>query len=244
MKQFQLIFLVLLATAGLQAQGVVINEVLASNDSVQADQDGEYDDYIELYNSSTSTIDLSGYYLSDDASNLSKWRFPNGNSIAASGFLVVWADDDTLQSGLHANFKVSATNGETIFLSDASSSLLDSLQLSPQTTDISYGRFPDGSSMLQTMLPTFNGQNSGSTGILSIADSKSGVKLYPNPTTDVLNLKIDRSDGEYELLVYDLQGSVILREMRSGNQLIRTADWTPGIYFLRAGDYTARIVKQ
>ena len=58
---------------------LVINEIMASNDQTQADQYGEYDDWIELYNNGTQSINLSGYHLSDDLTNLSKYTF--GNSI-------------------------------------------------------------------------------------------------------------------------------------------------------------------
>ena len=53
-----------------------INEFLAANDTINQDPQGEYDDWIELYNSSTETIDLSGYYLTDDLDDLTQWSFP------------------------------------------------------------------------------------------------------------------------------------------------------------------------
>ena len=71
----------------------------------QADQDGDFDDWIELYNNGSSPIDLEGYYLSDDPEDVMQWAFPAGTEIAANGYLVVWADEDEDQSGLHANFK-------------------------------------------------------------------------------------------------------------------------------------------
>ncbi|MBK8706059.1 MAG: lamin tail domain-containing protein [Saprospiraceae bacterium] len=55
---------------------VVINELMASNSATAADNAGEFDDWIELYNKSANAINLSGYYLSDNPANLAKWEFP------------------------------------------------------------------------------------------------------------------------------------------------------------------------
>ncbi|MBL4592748.1 MAG: CotH kinase family protein [Flavobacteriales bacterium] len=96
---------------------VVLNELCAINNSVWTDNQGEYEDWIELYNNSSSTVSLNGYYLSDDNSNLTKWMFPD-TSIAPNSYMIIWADNDTLDAGLHAGFKLSAA-GEAIFLSDS-----------------------------------------------------------------------------------------------------------------------------
>ena len=71
---------------------VVINEYSVSNLSQFPDNYAKYEDWIELYNTSASPVNLSGYYLSDDSINNIKWRIPNGISIAASGFLKFWAN--------------------------------------------------------------------------------------------------------------------------------------------------------
>ncbi|MBP7050479.1 MAG: lamin tail domain-containing protein [Phycisphaerae bacterium] len=128
---------------------VVINEVLASNGTCLADPEGEYDDWIELYNPSDVPVDLGGMYLTDDLETPTRWQFPTDDAaattIAAHGYLLVWADGDVTGSGLHADFKLSA-EGETIAFYDLDgSTLIDSVSFPVQTTDISYGRIPDGS---------------------------------------------------------------------------------------------------
>ena len=60
---------------------VKINEFLAANDSANQDPQGDYDDWIELYNSGTETIDLTGYYLTDDLDDLTQWSFPQGTTL-------------------------------------------------------------------------------------------------------------------------------------------------------------------
>ncbi len=129
------------------SQSIVLNEVMASNGHAFADPQGDYDDWIELFNNSNQIVDVSGYWLSDDPDNPKKWSIPNNIStlttLEPGGFLVIWADDDTGDLGLHANFKLSAL-GEDIVLSDPNGMELDHLRFGEQTQDISYGRFPDG----------------------------------------------------------------------------------------------------
>lgn len=122
---------------------VVINEVMASNTSILADPQGEFDDWIELHNLTDQEVDLTGRYLSDEPNNPRKWAFPAGTGIPPDGYLIVWADEDgSATPGLHASFKLSA-DGEEIFLTDTDANfnaILDSVSFGPQTTDRSYGR--------------------------------------------------------------------------------------------------------
>jgi hypothetical protein len=70
---------------------VVINEFMASNGMTRADEDGEFEDWIELHNTGDAAVDLSGWGLSDNDGNPFKWQFPAGTTIEARGFLLVWA---------------------------------------------------------------------------------------------------------------------------------------------------------
>jgi hypothetical protein len=136
---------------------IVINEFMASNSKTLTDPQGEYDDWIELWNISAAEIDLSGFYLSDDPDKPRKWSFPAGTRIPADGYLIVWADEDgAAAAGLHVNFKLSAT-GEQILLSDTDArrnALLDSITFGAQETDRSYGRSAADAKVFQTMAPT------------------------------------------------------------------------------------------
>ena len=91
-----------------------INEVLADNRAGMADQRGEKDPWIELYNAGSATLDLSPYYLSNDPTNLAQWPFPPGSTLGPGGFLVVWADgqsDQSVPNEMHASFRLDQTNG-------------------------------------------------------------------------------------------------------------------------------------
>ncbi|MCL5282209.1 MAG: CotH kinase family protein, partial [Planctomycetes bacterium] len=127
---------------------VAINEIMASNRRTLADPQGEFDDWIELYNKSSAAVDVGGCYLTDDLSDPTKWQIPantpTATTIAAHGYLLIWADGQVAATGLHAGFKLN-NQGEEVGLFGADGvTLIDSCSFGPQQTDISYGRFPDG----------------------------------------------------------------------------------------------------
>jgi len=130
-----------------QAQVLFINEFLASNSNVNQDEDGNYDDWIELYNAGNVAVNIGGMYITDDLEAPTKYKLPDGMTISGKGFLLIWCDKDG--NGLHTNFKLSS-GGEQIGLYDRDGvTPIDTLTYGAQTTDVSYGRLPDGSSNWQ-----------------------------------------------------------------------------------------------
>lgn len=221
---------------------LVINEFMASNETTVADQDGEYDDWIELYNNSTSPIDLEGYFLSDDANDLMQWAFPAGTSIAGNGYVVVWADNDEEQAGLHANFKLSAS-AESVFLVNASGVIVDEVSFVDQTADISYGRYPNGTGSFQTMTPTFNGENNGTTATSNPTLESIAIKASPNPAKTSFYLEISALEQkERAVSVYNLNGTVLYQQSILNNTWIDTSDWTPGMYIVRVDNAFLKMV--
>ena len=94
-----------------------ISEFMASNTRTLADEDGDYSDWIEIYNPNAGPISLDGWFLTDSTNDLSKWRFPATN-ITAGGFLVVFASEKNRRTPgirLHTDFKLSA-DGEYLAL--------------------------------------------------------------------------------------------------------------------------------
>ncbi len=127
---------------------IVINEVMASNNQTLADPQGQYDDWIELYNPGDTPVDIGGMYLTDDPDDPTKWQVPTDmaalTTIAPKGYLLIWADDDTDDQGLHAGFKLSA-NGDQVGLFDADGvTLIHSISFDALDVDTSFGYFPDG----------------------------------------------------------------------------------------------------
>ena len=142
---------------------LAINEVVAENISVGKDPQGDFDDYIEIVNTSGNEVDLSGKFLTDSKKNPRKWRFPKGTKIAAGGRLVVWADEDgKAKEGLHANFKL-AKGGETVQLIDsdkAGNSILDEVAFTKLDPDVAFRRFPDATGDFSEGAPTPGAANS------------------------------------------------------------------------------------
>ncbi len=136
-----------------------INEFMASNDTTILDPDFNDDgDWIEIYNSGDEDVDISGYYLTDDLGEPTKWQVPNGVTVPAHGFLLIWADDnDTLITAPHTNFKLSG-GGEQVGLFAPDTTVVDTITYGEQQTDVSYGRYPDGSDNWEFMTHPTPGQ--------------------------------------------------------------------------------------
>ena len=137
---------------------VKINEFMTTNTGTVCDQDGEYDDWIELYNNSDVTVNLSGYYLTDNHKWFEKWKFPSGTTIAGKGYLIIWADKDVTQAGLHASFKLSS-KGEELLLITPKLKIADYVVFGPQTLELSYSRIPNGTGPFSWQEPTFDCEN-------------------------------------------------------------------------------------
>ena len=110
---------------------LVINEFMASNSKYPDPQD-ECDDWIEIYNAGDEAIDIAGMYLIDDLNKPAMWRVPSGNpsltTIQSHKYLLIWADEDITDAGLHASFKLDTDNGDRIWLFDKDGrTLIDSV---------------------------------------------------------------------------------------------------------------------
>ena len=212
--------------------GVVINEIMPSNIETAADQDGEYDDWVELYNNTGTAIDLSGYFLSDDVAILNKWIFPTGTSIAANDYLIVWCDNDILQTGLHAGFKLTS-NGETLVLSDASMNPINEVTFPEVNPNHTYGRYANGTGGFIPMVPTFEAENSFTS--LNVEDEESiqNVLMYPNPANTTVQFDFGTSDI-VEVQVYDLSGRLIRTQSLVSNEACDVSNLSTGTYVVVA----------
>ena len=218
---------------------VVINELMASNSSTASDEAGEFDDWIELYNNSSSDVDLSGWYLSDNGLNLPKFALPAGTTIPANGYLIVWADEDGSQGDLHANFKLSS-GGETVVLSNASGEIVDQLVYGALQTDQAYARNPNGTGDFQAQSPTYNDNNDSGVGLVETKRASS-FHIYPNPAHNAAFVRLDNSQQQ-TLKVYNALG-VRLLEMQASNTVeLALEGWIPGIYTIQVGAESKRLV--
>ncbi len=206
---------------------VVINEFLADNSKSTPDPAGEYDDWIELYNPTSSPTLLTGRYMTDNPNNLTKWKITYDSLYINPGeYLVIWCDDNLDQPGIHATFKLSKS-GEYIGLIDIDGkTIIDSITFGQQQTDISYGRYPDGSENWSFMFPT-----PGSGNIITSIEDKIlpvdfKISAYPNPFNPEVNIQYTIPvNAEVKIKIYDLLGKEIWTKEEGYK--------TPGSYKLR-----------
>lgn len=134
--------------------GLVINEVCSTNKNSLKAADGTSPDWIEIFNAGDRDIDLSGVGVSDGNKNRFKFTFPSGASLKAGAYLIIHCDDvDSVTGELHAAFKISAA-GETIYLTAPDGSDIDTVVLPELDSDITYGRYTNGSSDFALLNPT------------------------------------------------------------------------------------------
>ena len=122
---------------------VLISELMAVNDGFLADKDGDYSDWIELHNTTAAPVDLGGWHLTDSASDLDKWTFPEGATLDANAYLVVFASDKNIAIAgqqYHTNFKLTS-GGEYLALVDDGGQVVHEYapEFPEQFTNVSYG---------------------------------------------------------------------------------------------------------
>ncbi len=144
-------------------ENITINEFMASNRSVLQDSDGQYKDWIELYNANPYPVDVAGMFISDDSLDPVKHRIParfsDSTTIPAGGFLVLWADDSTEQGILHLDFRLSGDGEQVILTQPNGLDLLDSVTYPDLIPDTPYGRSSDGLGSFCYMPPTPGASN-------------------------------------------------------------------------------------
>lgn len=166
---------------------------MSSNDTTIADEDGEFEDWIEIYNYGTTSINLNGYGLSDQTDNLFKLTFPDID-LAAKEYILVWASDKNRISErdkLHTNFKIKS-GGEAIILTASSGTKLSESSAVALATDKSYGRIPNGTGnwvFIDTPTPGTN--NSGAS---STVPEKIAINEFVSSNVG----GIQDEDGDYE----------------------------------------------
>ncbi|MBN2592351.1 MAG: lamin tail domain-containing protein [Sedimentisphaerales bacterium] len=148
---------------------LVINELMADNTGSARDQNGDADDWIEIYNYGESSINIGRMYLTDNQTADAGWRVPDNNPAATTippkGFLLIWADVETDEGTLHASFKLDSDGENVRFLAADGKTLIDEVTFVSQAKDRSYGRIPDGSGDWQAIATPTPGKSNTSVPI-------------------------------------------------------------------------------
>lgn len=210
---------------------LVINELMSNNENIAVDASDEYEDWIELYNTTSSPISTKGLHLTDTSGILHKWTLPN-IVINPDSYYIIWADEDGSQGQHHANFKLSNL-GEKLILSNSDSSIIDSVSYLAQSLNISYARLPNGTGSFSFSTPTFNKNNN----VTFIQDhyNDENFYCYPNPFRNQIHIISKTS-----YLITDVLGKVIY----SGKDpIVSTNSWKEGVYFIHLKKNPNTIIK-
>lgn len=219
---------------------VVINEFMASNSTTASDQDGEFDDWIELYNNGTEAVDLGGWFISDNPNNIPKWEVPAGTIIPGKGYLIVWADENGTQEGLHANFKLSA-GGENLYLVLPDTTIVQDIEFPEQETDMGYARIPNGTGDFVIQAPTFNANNEGIVGTGNPDLPETILRIFPNPTSGLVTVEINLTEV-MDMEVMHSTGQRLLRQTIQGKANLDLRAFPAGVYYVRVGDVVEKVV--
>jgi len=224
---------------------LVINEVMGYNKTAVADDFGEFDNWIELYNKGDEAINIGGLFFTDSIANPYKFRLssevPDSTIIEAHGHLTLWADNNEAQGIRHLNFKIAKT-GEEIGIFDYRGQLVDSIQYPFISPNISWGRLPDGYEVwTQFPQPTPSGSNM-ITLLPRMGQDQQGLNLYPNPVLEsaTFEIPVDKA-GKIRIRIVDARGAIVsvLQSYASmpGTEIISWnakdasgADLLPGLY--------------
>jgi hypothetical protein len=196
----------LLIVASASAQTVLINELLATNDTGLTDLGGDNDDWLELYNAGSEPVELGGMYVTDDEAELTAWQIPADQPtltvVPAGGFLVLWFDGEPEEGALHMDAKLSQ-NGEWVALVEGDGiTVVDSVRFGAQVADVSYGRLSDGAPGWGTFSQPTPGAPNTLSGQAAIPVFTPGPGQYSGPTI----MEISAGDGD-TVVYYTLDGS-------------------------------------
>jgi len=186
---------------------IVINEYSCSNLNGPTDAFGQRTDWIELYNTSATPINLAGYYMSDDKFTPQKWQVPTAISIPANGRIMVFCNERGVVQGgqIHTSFKLTQMKGEYFVLANASGVIVDSVKFIPTQANHSRGRKTDGAAawgLFDTPNP-----NAANVNAKDGYAAKPQMSVSPGFYTSAQNVNITTSDPTLQIR-YTTDGSV------------------------------------
>ena len=223
---------------------IVINEVCTSNLASLYDENGEHPDWIELYNRSSESVDISGWKLSDSHKRRDKWEFPEGTGISANGYLIVYADGTekkkpdadqsfsvesfimngeaiaTESTGLHTSFELS-DKGEQLILSDKGLTVADIVEVPNLKYDTSWARARDGENGFSRLTPSPNQSNSLGKNAVYPTLKKPEFSAESGFYDEAFDLEISSDEGEVH---YTLDGSMPTADSPTVNGSIHISD--------------------
>lgn len=218
--------------------GIYINEIMASNNNSIKDEYGDCVDWIELYNSNNFDYDIGGIYISDKASNLTRFQIPTDSpietTIPAQRYIILFADGNPEKGIKHLNFKLSK-NGESLFLSkysDGVLKILDQISFNSLDTDYSYGRITDANSEFTIFSPKQTTPGSAN-GVYNGDDSTfiEQITLSPNPAHK--EIQIVSNTYINEIKIWSISGEKVFHTYCNAKEVtIPVLQLSSGLYII------------
>ncbi|MBN2174204.1 MAG: lamin tail domain-containing protein [Bacteroidales bacterium] len=225
---------------------IMVNEYSTSNLSTVLDNYGHHEDWIELYNADITTVDLSGFYLSDDPEEPDKWAFPDGTSMAPGSFIRVWTSGRNLTVGqnYHAAFKLTQTreNPEYIVFSNPTGEIIEEILIEITQKDHSRGRVTNGSETWGIFTqPTPNISNNSSVAYprytlkptmsyeAGFYDGPIAVAITTDEPNAVIRYTIDGSEPTASSPLYSLPVDVVQTTIINARVFSNDSEILPGL---------------
>lgn len=223
-----------------QMEGLYINELMAKNDRALPDEHGQFDDWLEIYNSNSNAVDLGGLHFmyGEEGQRMTMVPYFSGDTtvVEAGGFKLFWADKDPGQGALHLDFNLPAGGGGVgigqVLENDAE--VTDWLNYGALAADIAFGRYPDGSTLLANLTMTPGAPN------VLLGSAPPGIprpewQIWPNPAKEYIRVDLREVRKPGKILFYAISGSLVRSVLpeKGGQMLINVSDLDPGIYMVR-----------
>lgn len=202
-KRYRLLFFFLFWFQTAFGQAFWINEIMTDNATLIQDDDGDFSDWIEIYNNTDNPLNLSGWSLSDDPDQLNKWQFPS-YSVLPGAYILVFASDKNKKEGafFHTNFKLKAS-GETLYISNPEGILVESIRIPPLNPNSSYGRSPNGIGDFQAFLTASPWGNNDNEPVAAKLDCSQISGFYNEAPSITIS-----SNGNTDNIYYTLNGAI------------------------------------
>jgi len=216
--------------------GIVINELMSSNDLTINDEVGDFEDWIEIHNPTDAAVNLGDYFLSDNSTSTTKWTFPE-YALQPGEFLLVWADRDLQDGPFHTNFRLSSGGEEVLLFKEEPDGIrwVDGITFPVLPSDFSYGREADA--QLPWILFSTSTPGETNSGFLGISETRTAENLiFPNPVSTLLFF-----GKETEYQIESIEGRVLAI---GKGEFFNAESMPPGIYIVRFSDEVQRFVKK
>ena len=233
-----LLITILLIQTSLCSSQIVLSEMQSSNSTTVTDDFGEYDDWVELHNTSSDSVEISGLILKDQ---LDTWVIPSGNSLThlpPGGYFILWADDQEAQGMFHTNFKL-ASGGEFLGLYESDgTTVIDSVTIPALNSDYSFIRCQNDWMTTSNPTPLTSNDCPASLNDLNLFDELFIIKNIGEGNIEIE--LVDKSIQAYQLSIYALDGKTVCQKtLTQSKAIIPSSVNNTGVYLISLTAYNS-----